>query len=301
MTVGTHDMTGKSQVKCHQVLHGYNDGHQLLASSLSLPRSVRTRMLLLTDFSGPSVVKGFESYLTGYPLPYEGLYALSRTWYAEEMPRPGCVWTHTLLLSGETFALLSDLSALTRLFSRPTEKDVAEDFVAYKAHIAVDVEFKRLPLAFEGIEERVRNLVAVLYGQPEANVVIGARSAADLEQAVLAIWSQQWPQLRQSFSFCTGSLGRRGSVDVRFDLQVVPEAHVRQFRRDTDPYAFVVEEVIEQTPEGTDWVDATFNNMVSSGQDDLRKFMWKFGPDQQDGRAVFQTLYQIYMRVQLEF
>ena len=44
------------------------------------------------------MVPGFESYLTAYPLPRSSLVAFARTWTAPEMPRPGCVWTHTLLI-----------------------------------------------------------------------------------------------------------------------------------------------------------------------------------------------------------
>ena len=40
-----------------------------------------------------SVVKGFDQYVTGYPLDSINAYALAMTWYAPEMPRPGCVWT----------------------------------------------------------------------------------------------------------------------------------------------------------------------------------------------------------------
>lgn len=295
MSIGISSVRAKSHFECHQVLHGYNDGHQLLASSLALPRSVRTRMLLLTDLSGPSVVKGFESYLTGFPLSHEGLYAFSRTWYAEEMPRPGCVWTHTLLLSDEMLASLNSLSALTHLFSRPAEKDIAGDFAAYKPPIAVDVELKAHSIAVEGIEEQVRRLIAAFYGRPKANVVAGARSAVDLEHVVLAIWSQQWPRLRRSFTFCTGNLGRRSSTDVRFDLQIVPETQVRQFRRDAHSNVIIAEETANGDRKRTDWVDATLNDMISSSHNRLREFLWEFGRDHQDGRAVFPALCGIYL------
>jgi len=293
--VETNSVRGKNHVECHQVLHGYDDGHQLLASSLPLPRSVRTRMLLLTDLSGPSLVQGFETYLTGYPLPHEGLYAFSRTWYAEEMPRPGCVWTHTLFLSGEMLGSLSDLSALNRLFIKPGKADLSEGFSAYQAPVKFEVEINSRVLNFDVPEEKVRQIIAALYGQPDASVIIGAERAVDLERAVLAIWSQQWPNLRRSFSFCTGSLGLRSSADVRFDLQIVPQTHVRQFRRDADPHAFVGEEAIDGTFEGEDWVDATVNDLASSTLNSLRDFMWEFGPEDKNCRAVFQALCCTYL------
>jgi len=251
-------------------------------------------MLLLTDLSGPSVVKGFESYLTGYPLPDEGGYAFSRTWYAEEMSRPGCVWTHTLLLSGEILASLSDLSALNQLFSRPAKTDIAGDFAAYQAHVAVDVELNAPSLTFEAIEEQVRFLIGALYGQPKASVVIGARREVDLELAVLAIWSQQWPRLRRYFTFCTGSLGRRSSADIGFDLQIVPEAHVRQFRRDAHPSVVIADEAVKEDRDRIDWVHATLNDMISGSHGRLHDFLWEFGGDHQDGRTTFSRLVEIF-------
>lgn len=53
------------------------------------------------DLSGPAFRTGFESYLTGYPLKTFGLYCFARTWFALELPRPGCVWTHTLIIKNE--------------------------------------------------------------------------------------------------------------------------------------------------------------------------------------------------------
>src|SRR5262249_10651964 len=85
-------------VRVDQALHGYEDGHRLLAGSRPLPRDAERTMLVLSDLSGSGSIDGFESYLTGYALPSAGAYALARTWVALEMPRPGCVWTHTLLL-----------------------------------------------------------------------------------------------------------------------------------------------------------------------------------------------------------
>jgi hypothetical protein len=288
------DNVTRTHVECHQVLHGYSDGHQLLASSLTLPRAARTRMLFLTDLSGPSIVKGFESYLTGYPLRFEGLYAFSRTWYAEEMPRPGCVWTHTLLLSNAALATLPDLSSLIHLFSRPAKKDIDEHFVAYKAYVARDIEPMN-PLAFGGFENQIRSLVEALYELPTATIVMGARNALDPELSVLAIWSQQWPRLRQSFSFCTGSLGRRSSGDVRFDLQVVPDGHIRQFRRAANSDAVIAGEKLLDNEKGKDWVNATLNDLVSSNHKELRQFMWEFGQEHEEGRTVFASLNRIYL------
>ena len=78
-------------IEIDQTLHGYSDGHHLIAGSARLSGKGARTMLDLSDLSGPSMIPGFEDYLTGYPIPGDGVYALAYTWYAPEMSRPGCV------------------------------------------------------------------------------------------------------------------------------------------------------------------------------------------------------------------
>jgi hypothetical protein len=107
-------------LRFHQTLHGYLDGHGLIRASSKVPPDTEHLMLIMSDMSGPSMVRGFESYLTGYPLREIKAYALARTWYAPEMDRPGCVWTHTLIIRNTDLAYLSDLWSLVFLLKRPS-------------------------------------------------------------------------------------------------------------------------------------------------------------------------------------
>src|ERR1041384_859427 len=102
----------------HQALHGYVDGHGLIRSSSKVPADTAHLMLIMSDMSGPSMIRGFETYLTGYPLREIKSYALARTWYAPEMKRPGCVWTHTLIIRNTDLGYLPDLLSLMDLFKR---------------------------------------------------------------------------------------------------------------------------------------------------------------------------------------
>src|SRR5579862_4164998 len=108
----------------HQFLHGYSDGHRLIEGSLKLPNDAARLMLRMSDLSGSSVVKGFEQYVTGYPLDSINGYALAMTWYASEMPRPGSVWTHTLVLPVQTMAGIASLRSLMHLFKRPSRDSI---------------------------------------------------------------------------------------------------------------------------------------------------------------------------------
>src|ERR1700722_10510293 len=82
----------------HQLLHGYAEGLRLLEGSIEVPEDLSRVMLRLSDLSGSNISIGFDEYITGYPLPSLDAYALAKSWYAPEMPRPGCVWTHTILI-----------------------------------------------------------------------------------------------------------------------------------------------------------------------------------------------------------
>src|SRR5438132_2007187 len=99
-------------MEINQCIHGYQNGHELLANSIALPVDVRKILLLQSDLSGQSIEQGFNEYLTGYPIVELGVYAFAKTWYANEMKRPGCVWTHTLLIQFSDLAKIYSLDTL---------------------------------------------------------------------------------------------------------------------------------------------------------------------------------------------
>lgn len=108
----------------HQTLHGYNQGHTLLASSLALPSVDDDVLKVMSDWTGYSGdVNGDSSYIMGYQLPDGKYYAIAKSWYADEMPRPGCVWTHTLLVDLEQLDSNFDFRQLFSLFKRPENED----------------------------------------------------------------------------------------------------------------------------------------------------------------------------------
>ena len=106
-------------IKVHQALHRYSDKHRQLACSARLAPQDAKLVLVMSDVSGSGVASEGSSYLTGYPLSEGGMYALARTWSAPEMPRPGCVWTHTLFIDFPDLAAIATPSRLAKLFARP--------------------------------------------------------------------------------------------------------------------------------------------------------------------------------------
>jgi GTPase-associated protein 1, N-terminal domain type 1 len=167
-----HAVGRASTVKLQQALHGYADGHRQLALSTQLkPRDLKT-MLVLSDLSGPSAAIEPAGYLTGYPLGDSKMYAIARTWPAPEMSRPGCVWTHTILINFADIATLNDASTLLPLFRRPT----GESMAAYGESVETPLDSSTAALPAEA-EPYARALLASLYGKPRKRIVAPAQSA----------------------------------------------------------------------------------------------------------------------------
>lgn len=112
-------------MRIHQLLYGYRNGHGLIAGSIS-PPPMNDSILLskLTDWSGYVSQNGDDgAYLTTTFLKESNLYAVALTWYAPEMERTGCVWTHVLLLNPDQISPTFDFRYLLPLFCRPSSSN----------------------------------------------------------------------------------------------------------------------------------------------------------------------------------
>lgn len=87
----------------HQTLHGYNNGHKLLAASVDISSKSKNILLKETDSPSPTFHEKKNTCYTGYPLIEDKFYVISKTWTANELNRPGCVWTHSLLIPLSSF------------------------------------------------------------------------------------------------------------------------------------------------------------------------------------------------------
>lgn len=106
-----------SKSSIHHLLHGYRNGHQLLAGSMRLSAEAADLAARLSDLSG-ALAPGASPppYLTVYPLPGGGHHAVARTWLDESAPRAACVLTHTLLIPDSVWLSCRYPRALTALF-----------------------------------------------------------------------------------------------------------------------------------------------------------------------------------------
>lgn len=256
-----------------QCLFGYEDGHRLLASSMQLGDDL-SDLTELSDLAPVAVFSGSNGYWTGVPVPKIGRYALMRTWPAPEMSRPGCVWTHVLLLEPSVLENVSDLSALVHLFSRPSGHF---ELSRYREQLSIDSAFVSSPFGWASGSDRVlRDLLATLYGTGRLSVPVGAPEEADVP--LFALWSQQWPRLRRNFRFQTAVTRDQRRVSAgRFDIYLQLEDGGN---------------VLPQAV-STDWVEAAAKDIRNGSDGVLRSFLWRYGADVKRQRGSFRPLVNV--------
>ena len=172
-----------SGIEIHQALLGYDRGHRLIASSLSIGTKSKHALLQFSDRS-INVQKIPEiGYLTGYPLIEDGLYVLAKTWAAPEMPRPGCIWTHSLLISFTELAQISDPRVLLDAFRRPADGPGSMDY-ATPAIVNMNSGYKFAPIDVS----LARELLVRLYAEPDVQVFAPPRDQLNTDLTLLAIW-----------------------------------------------------------------------------------------------------------------
>ena len=278
-----HDLRAGQGARLHQALHGYADGHRELALSTTLKTGDQKRLLALSDVSGPGAQLGRGGYLTGYPLTESGFYALGRTWPAPEMPRPGCVWTHTLLVDFTDLGSLGSLAGLMGMFRRPFGAGSAADYGEPTTLVArAEAQPSAAGAAW------VRRVMAGLYGMPQSRVVV-SRFGDEVDDTVLALWSQQWPRLRRRFRFCTLAGRDRSSEGASFDLQVLPSWD----RSVRTRFTGVLDVEVGVSTSGG-WLEDAVQDLLQPEGSGLRELFRRLGADVAAGREVFRPFCRLH-------
>jgi hypothetical protein len=196
-------------------IHGYKQGHQLLAASVQLPKEDQSIVDRLSDVAGPLRPRErFKSYLTAYPLPSGERYVLARTWQDLTVARAGCVRTLSLIIptedwgNAESLSPFLDLLALDRL---PDEGDASEAIVEAGPMLPVP------PAAgFNGSE-----LLEALFLEESRPVVV--LDAPDPDLIAIRLLTALWPLLRSRFALSTFALSPRKVAGRDFDLVFAPK------------------------------------------------------------------------------
>lgn len=271
-------------IEINQTIHGYQNGHQLLASSAELSLVEKKLLLFQSDLSGSNIDEGFDNYLTGYPISEVGLYAFAKTWYAKEMKRPGCVWTHTLLIKFSDLGKIPDLNLLEKLFQRPS----LNDYNSYSNKIDISAEKLIAEATPEDIRlnESVKGMLEALYIETDKAAIIPAKNSEEYKKDVLDIWSDQWPRLRRCFTFCTGALSIRMLEEKNYDFQIVPQKSLSTIERKAKNI-FISHHSSEQ-------VDDLVEIFKRFSKNERRKFLWTYGADIEGERKNYVPLLKVF-------
>lgn len=277
----------------NQSLHGYDQGHSLLKSSISFNSDTKRSLLIMSDMSGSTMQRGFEEYITGYPLKELNMYAMTKTWYAPEMKRPGCVWSHTLFINFADLVKIVNISKLISLFKNPTE---IKDFDFYNEPIElienenIDIpihDFKKITPCF------IKDILFLLYKKPDSAILIQSSTPLQYENLVLSIWMQQWPRLKRNFSFCTGAISARYFNNRLLDLQIISQKLDRNLNTKKDVIIINPESEFKNN-ETEEWINVTYEDLISHFSK-LRDFLNSFGADINESRSVFVPLVDLYI------
>lgn len=198
-----------------QALHGYENGHRLLACSMKLDRDSESTMRELSDLASAQPSDSLDGYMSGYPLRTARAYVIAATWAAREVSRPGAAWTHSLLLSYDDIPKIGSAASLAALFRRPGP-DVDRSSYGHTLQWIEAPDDDR-PESLKWVPAEAVLKALYLTDRPVV-VHLDAEGMTGSQGGVLAIWSQQWPSLRRSFRFRTSG---RSSAGTAFDLTLV--------------------------------------------------------------------------------
>lgn len=251
-----------------QTLHGYSNGHRLLQASFKLSEQDSKKMMTLSDLSGNEFVNGFERYFTGYSLNDERI-VLACTWYAEEMKRPGCVWTHSLIFNVHDFLLMrEDVASIIKIFKRP---NIESDFASYSNSL------KFVRESHDQLDDNnLKYLLWCIWGNRNPLIIFNDKSTG-LEKEIIFLFLTQHDLLEEDYSFCTGSVALRGYGGKTLQLQIVPRKISRsKLYIGEKTYEAKDKNIIKNYPF---WVNKMFDNLKKDNLKKYRKFVAGFSKE----------------------
>ena len=240
-------------------------------------------MLALSDAAGSGMPVGFESYLTAYPLRSDEAFALARTWAAPEMPRPGCVWTHTLIIGVSDLVRLGSAAKLCQLFRRPSlSPEGYEVKLSALSGDGFSLDQTTMTLAPRVIE-------ALYADSPAKPVVVSAERAEDIEPLFLALWDQQWAEQRSAFTFSTGSSAPRVLDGVPFQLQAAPATAARRMSRKLKAVHVETDPARKPSPRLPKWAEVAAESLGNE-HSSMHRFIRRVGETLPADRTYFRPL-----------
>ena len=198
----------------HQALHGYNQGHNRLASSFPLSAQDDDKMKMLSDWSEYSG-NNDNSYITTYPLSDGKHYVIAKRWYADDMERPGCVWTHSLIVDLDNLDEKFDFRSLVGLFKRPVKGEYS--------FYSEDIKYAPLLSANHVIVDFQEDILIWLYSNlinRRGTMLYKVEQVSTYYQELILLLLQYLPLgVIKDIAMCSGSAYGRRSDLVKYELQ----------------------------------------------------------------------------------
>lgn len=251
------------------MLHGYSRGHNFIQGSIVLAsNNDMNKIATLSDWS--EYVQGENSsYLTTYPLDESGYYVIAKTWYAAEMKRPGCVWTHSLLIHQEDLRKIVDFKQLFFLFHRPSSH------TDYANPIIFDNRTSEIGRYFGGASYAncFRQLYASLLSGKEILALPLLNNEADSQNFILHFFNYIPIGVLISVNTCSGTVDLRPYFDRGFTL-IFSGAYYKKyinvnFLKENDSY-------IEMLMNALTEADSQLNILLRSYDEDLGNSIQRF-------------------------
>jgi hypothetical protein len=232
-------------------------------------------MLVLSDSADARQISPEAPLLCGYPLPSGAYYVLAFSWPAVEVRRPGCVWTHSLLLADPLLAE-EDLLPLLGAFSRPDlDEGGWESYSEPLSLRSLSAGQGKGPL-LQRAPAVTETLLWSLYEPPAPPIDLrsGSLKGIDQHRFLLTVWLQQPPALRESFSFAQAPRTARRLGERLFDLQLTRNPQLGNWEEPADrPAPRTITKPLERQP--PNWCAALHTDLKSPGR--LRMFLRDFG------------------------
>ncbi|OWK25036.1 hypothetical protein AJ87_14920 [Rhizobium yanglingense] len=184
------------------------------------------------------------------------------------------MWTHALVITFKDIAHIPDMRSLWNWFDRPS---VPGQYATFERHLDVPRERAVNAGRFPD-DEAVKALRAVYEGDGffEASL-----SVLD-DNLIFALWSQQWPRLRRSFSFQTGVLAAPDTTQNYDAMLVRPAVSLSSTAPNAD------------YRRAADWELAAAEDLSDGPDSPFRRFLWRYGSDVRRGKTNFPTLASLY-------
>ena len=244
-----------------QMLFGYNNGHTLINTSLDKTLWRQKDVDFLSDASG---MGSFKSYITCYPIYEDGYYVFAKTWYAEELERPGCVWTHIVLVSFNDLTSMKEGIDIEAIFQRP---DINEGFGQYGKKILCPAKKKQV------INYSKYAIYTLL--RSDRKIIIEDENTEKYEKPLLSILPILPIYILQKLTICTCSLANRYIDGIVFDYQITIPGKINILSREIENV--VVYKNIEARFNYPLWVKYLDDKFTNNEYEKLYGYCSKYG------------------------